>query len=245
MVVFIGDLATPGELWDTTLQHLDGQVEAHVVEIAGFAGNAATKGPLMPKLRDGLAGYLRDHHTKRPILVGHMFGAVIAYWLAMTEPDLVGGVVAVDAPPSIGQGSADPEAEEFRRVIRAADEAKFQRMMTRRFRSMTNDSERANRLAEKAVRSSPQVIGDAFYDMMTRDLRPQITHIRAPVLVFRTTGNIPPEALGEVEQHYREQLDPIPKHELVLVKDSKHFVMFDAPNAFFSHLDRFLASIPL
>jgi pimeloyl-ACP methyl ester carboxylesterase len=53
----------------------------------------------MPALRDRLANYLRDH-ARGAILVGHMFGAQMAYWLAMTEPELVGGVVAIDAPPS-------------------------------------------------------------------------------------------------------------------------------------------------
>src|ERR1700721_1861807 len=90
-VVFIPDLEAPGEIWNTTLAHLGGRFETHVIDVAGFAGNPASSGPLMPRLHDGLAIYLREH-ARGAILVGHMFGAQVAYWLAMSEPDMVSGV---------------------------------------------------------------------------------------------------------------------------------------------------------
>ncbi|WP_394825713.1 alpha/beta fold hydrolase [Pendulispora albinea] len=244
MVVFIPDLQAPGAVWDTTIEHLGGRVEAHVVDVAGFAGNAPTTGPLMPKLRDGLARYLRERHARDAIVVGHMFGGAMAFWLAMTEPDLVGGVVAVDAPPSMGNGAADADTEEHRRALLMADSEKFARMTKRRMETSVLDPERANWLVERAVRSSPRAIADAFYDMATRDLRPQIGTIRAPVLVLRTTGNIPRDDLLEAERYYRDQLAPIANHELVMVEGAKHYVMFDAPETFFAHLDRFLARGP-
>jgi pimeloyl-ACP methyl ester carboxylesterase len=144
-VVFIPDLEAPGEVWDSTVAHLSGRVEAHVVDVAGFAGNAPTPGPLMPKLRDGLARYLHERHLNRPILVGHMFGAAIAYWLAMTEPDLVGGVVAIDAPPSLAQGNAEDtaEAEEARRALATADKETFARIAHRRRCSRGRNGARA------------------------------------------------------------------------------------------------------
>jgi pimeloyl-ACP methyl ester carboxylesterase len=240
-VVFIPDLEAPGEIWDSTLAHLRGGVEAHVIEVAGFAGNPASSGPLMPRLRDGLAIYLREH-ARGAILVGHMFGAQVAYWLAMTEPDLVGGVIAIDAPPSRFNGTVDPEADEVRRAWSSASAEEFARGVRRRIGSMMADQSLASAIAAKAVRSSQPAIAEAFYDMMTRDLRAQIPNIEAPVLVLLTTGNLPPEMLPTVEDFYREELRPIARHELVVVPGSKHYAMFDAPNAFFAELDRFLAT---
>lgn len=240
-VVFIPDLEAPGEVWDTTLAHLDGGVEAHVIEVAGFAGNPACSGPLMPRLRDGLAIYLREH-ARGAILVGHMFGAQVAYWLAMTEPDLVRGVIAIDAPPSRFDGTVDPEADEVRRVWGSASADEFARGIKDRIGSMMADQTLAKTIAAKAVRSSQPVIAEAFYDMMTRDLRAQIPNIEAPVLALLTTGNLPPEMLAAVEAFYREELGPIPRHELVIVQGSKHYVMFDAPERFFVELDKFLAA---
>ena len=240
-VVFIPDLEAPGEVWDSTLAHLGGRVESHVIDVAGFAGNPACSGPLMPRLRDALAIYLREH-ARGAILVGHMFGAQVAYWLAMTEPDLVRGVIAIDAPPSRFDGTVDPEADEVRSAWGSASADQFARGIEQRIDSMMADQSLAKTIATKAVRSSQPVIAEAFYDMMTRDLRAQIPNIKAPVLVLLTTGNLPSEMLPTIEAFYREELGPIARHKLVVVPASKHYVMFDAPKAFFAELDEFLAT---
>jgi pimeloyl-ACP methyl ester carboxylesterase len=243
-VVFIPDLGAPGEVWDTTLAHLGGRVEAHVIDIAGFAGTPPTPGPLLPKLRDQLAAYLRERKLVKPILVGHMYGATVAFLVAMSEPDLVGGVIAIDSPPSRGQGDKDDDAEaaEGRKGLSEAPPEKFAMMVSRRLASMMADKELAKHLAERVVKSSQSVYAETFYDMMTRDLRAEIPKIRAPVLIFLTQGNLPQEAWPIVQKLYEAQLSVIPKHELVVVPNSKHYVMFDAPEAFFGPLDRFLAA---
>jgi pimeloyl-ACP methyl ester carboxylesterase len=240
-VVFIPDLEAPGSVWDTTVAHLGGKFETHVIDVAGFAGNPPFNGPLMPALHDGLANYLRDH-AKGAVLVGHMYGAQVAYWLAMTNPDLVGGVIAIDAPPSRSDGTPDPEAAEGRDGMAKAKPQQFAKGVTRRIGSMMADQTKAKALAEKAAKSTQSVCAETFFDMMTRDLRSQIPNIKSPVLTVLTTGNLPAEIEPEVEKMYQEQLAPIPHHELLVVKDAKHYVMYDQPDAFFAALDRFLAA---
>lgn len=80
------------------MAHLAGRYQVHVLELAGFAGAPAVSGPLMPQLRDALARYLTEQKLQGAVLVGMLFGATVAYWVAATEPGLVGGVVAIDAP---------------------------------------------------------------------------------------------------------------------------------------------------
>src|SRR5262249_22966994 len=99
-VVLIPDLQTAGNIWDTTVAQLAGRAQTHVLNVAGFAGQPPVDGPLLRRLHDDLAVYIRERGLHRPVLVGIMFGAAVAYWLAMTDPDLVGGVIAIDAPPS-------------------------------------------------------------------------------------------------------------------------------------------------
>jgi N-formylmaleamate deformylase len=245
-VIFIPDLAAPGDIWDTTVAHLGGRVEAHVLDIAGFADTPPVANPLLPKLRTQLTAYIRDHKLEKPILVGHMFGGTVAFMVAMAEPDLVGGVVSVDSPPSRGAGNADDaaEAQEGRKGLTDAPPERFAKMMAGRFKSMMADPERAKLFVDRVAKSSQAEVPDAFYDMMTRDLRVEIPKIRAPVLVFMTQGNLPPPAWPIVKEQWEAQLAAIPKHELVVVPNSKHYVMFDAPDAFFGPFDRFLASAP-
>ncbi|MFT3712890.1 MAG: alpha/beta hydrolase [Archangium sp.] len=239
-VVLLPDLAMPREAWDTTVEHLKGRYQVHVVEVAGFAGRAPVAGPLMPLLRTELATYLKEHHLEGAVLVGLMFGASVAWWLAESEPALIGGVFSIDTPPSRFNGEIDPEAAEGRDALSHAPPERFAKMMRSRFSRLMNDQTIAARLADQAVRSTPAVMADGFYDSMTRDLR-DVSSIRAPVMCLLTTESVPPEVREPQQELFRAQLSQIAKHELVVVPGAHHYVMFDDPTVYFSALDKFLA----
>lgn len=244
-VVLIPDLGMPPEVWDTTVAHLVAQqCQVHVLEVAGFAGAPAVAGPLMPQLREALARYLTEKKLRGAVLVGMLFGATVAYWVAATEPGLVGGVVAVDTPVSRFDGKIEPEAEAGRDVLLTASPERFTEMVRRRYAQLMNDQALAGRLADRARLSSPPVLADAFYDSVARDLRPGITQIRAPVLSLLTTENVPKESWAENEAAFRAELAPIPHHQVVVIEGAHHYLMFDAPEAYFAQLDRFLGSLP-
>lgn len=54
--------------------------------------------PLLSTVRKEIAGYIRRNKLDRPVIVGHSGGAM-TFWLAETEPDLVGRSVVVDGLP--------------------------------------------------------------------------------------------------------------------------------------------------
>jgi len=46
-----------------------------------------------------VAAFVREHHLKRPTLIGHSMGAKTAMALALHEPDLIESIIAVDNAP--------------------------------------------------------------------------------------------------------------------------------------------------
>lgn len=242
-IVLLPDMQAPGTIWDTTVAHLGGRAQTHVLSVAGFAGQPPIEGPLVRRLHDDLAVYIRDRDLRRPILVGHMFGAAVAYWLAMTHPELVGGVIAIDAPPSRATGDADDaaETETIRRSLLSAPPAVFAERTRRRVATMVTDPARGRELGDAAARSSQKAAAEAFYEMATLDLRAEIPKISAPVLLLLSTENIPKEDWSDYEKMFRDQLAPVRNHEIVVMKGTRHYVMFDAPEAFFQRLDTFVA----
>ncbi len=243
-VVFIPDLEAPGSVWDSTVAHLGGRVEAHVVTVAGFAGVPPVDGPVIARLRDELARYLRAHKKRDVVLVGHMFGATVAYSLLCSDPDRIAGVVAIDALPTVGVGdTASQEAEEGRHDLATADAALFAKMTRHRLMSMMASQTTAARVSAAAELSSPRTTADAFYEMMTLDLRPRLGELRAPILVIETLGNRVDEPRAALEQSWHRQLDRLPRATLLVVPESRHYVMFDAPDVFFRALDAFLISV--
>ena len=57
-VIFIPGLGCPGEMWDATIDKLDG-IQAHVLTLAGFAGTKPIKPPLAATVRKELVRYIR------------------------------------------------------------------------------------------------------------------------------------------------------------------------------------------
>jgi pimeloyl-ACP methyl ester carboxylesterase len=248
-IIFIPGLACDGSVWDATIDHLAGKLQAHVITLAGFAGSAPLDGqPLLPTARTELVEYIQQNHLERPILVGHSLGGFLAYWIAETAPALIGAAVAVDGAPNLGtliDPTATPEvirarAEAFAGPMAAMPPEQFGAAI-RGFlgRSVANPADAA-RLGAAASRSDPRTVSSAMLFMFTTDLRPDLAKIQAPVLVVAadTNGDVP---RGPLEASWHAQVDAIPRHEIVFVEHSKHFVMLDQPAAFQGALDQFLA----
>ena len=248
-IVFIPGLACDGSVWDDTVAHLAGKFQAHIVTLSGFAGSAPMDDqPLLPTARTELIEYIQRTHLERPILVGHSLGGFLAYWIAETAPALIGAAIAVDGAPNIGT-LLDPTATA--EVIRARAEAFARPMATmprdefapaiQMFLGHTMASAvDAARIGAAASKSDPRTVSDAMLFMFATDLRPDLPKIQAPVLLIAadTNGEVP---RGPLEASWRAQVDAIPRHEIVFIEHSKHFVMLDQPTAFQQALDRFLA----
>lgn len=249
-VVLILDLGVSSSVWETTIGHLAGRVETHALTLPGFAGRPPVEGPILPRVVRELARYLRERQLRGTVVVGHMFGAAVAYALAVEAPDLVGGIVAIDVLPC---QSALGEPDEPR-VQALAEAQEAYRMMVahppsidrleRRFRSMMADPVRARKLAEESSRSSGRALADAYLELMQMDLRDRVRTLRSRALVVVTDLTYPPEGWSYIAASWHRQIDPIPHHDLVEIRGAHHYVMFDKPEEWFATLDRFLDALP-
>jgi pimeloyl-ACP methyl ester carboxylesterase len=248
-IVFIPGLACDGSVWDATIAHLAGKFQTHVVTLAGFAGSRPLDGqPLLPTVHTELIEYIQQNHLEKPILVGHSLGGFLVYWISESAPALVGAAVAVDGAPHLGS-LMDPaatsavirsRAEGFARPMAAMPPEQFGAAIRSFLDRSIASPEEAARIGVVASRSDPRTVSNAMLFVSTTDLRPDLSKIQAPVLVIAAdiAGQVPRATL---EASWRAQVDAIPRHEIVFVEHSRHFVMLDQPAAFQEALDRFLA----
>jgi N-formylmaleamate deformylase len=247
-VLFIPGLGCDGSIWDGTLAHLGGKVQAHVVSLAGFAGSPPIRTPLVPTARDEIIEYVRQNHLDHPIIVGHSLGAFLAYWIAETAPDLIGGAVPVDGAPffaAVFDPTATPEkvrpdVEQMAAGFAALPPDAFATRMTRFLGQMISKPEDKQRVGVLAGKSDPKTVADAIAFVFTTDLRPDLGKIKAPVVLIigDTKGQTPRDALVST---WNGLIATIPHHELVVIDDSRHFVMLDQPAAFDAALDKSLS----
>jgi pimeloyl-ACP methyl ester carboxylesterase len=88
-------------------------------------------------------------------------------------------------------------------------------------------------------KADPRVTGEALYEDMTTDLRPDMAGIATPItLVYPWSAQLPKD---KADAFYKAEYAHAPNVTFVAVGDSAHFVMLDQPAAFRAALDAFLA----
>src|ERR671935_226720 len=96
-MVLIPGLSSSGDVWTSTVEKYRARYTCYVLTLAGFAGGPGaippTKGPYLARIRDELLEYIARNKLRRPVVVGHSLGGVIALWAAAVEPDTVGAVI--------------------------------------------------------------------------------------------------------------------------------------------------------
>ena len=242
-VILIPGLACGGAVWDATVARYRDHHELHVLTLAGFAGTTAIDGPLLPTVRAELATYIREHALRQPIVIGHSLGGFVALWLAATEPQLVGGVVAVDSLPFFAatfdaaatEASVKPKAEMMRQLLAGATADAFAAQNRMALTTMITDPKDIEPIAVMGKVTSPKAAATAVYEMMTTDLRPLLPKIRVPVLVIAAGQG---EPVADTAKQYEAQLKTLAGHRLVVAAKARHFIMLDDPQFLFAQLDR-------
>jgi pimeloyl-ACP methyl ester carboxylesterase len=246
-VIFIPGLACDGHVWDSTIAHLGGKVQAHVLTLAGFGGKPAIDKPLLPTVRDEIIEYIRANHLEKPILVGHSLGGFMTYWVAEAAPDLVAAGIAVDGAPFfaalINPNATAESAAAMAKAMReqmVGSPDKFRDGVVQFMNGAMREPAKHQDLVETSAKSDPTATADAMAFLTQTDLRGDLPKIKAPILtiVADSDGQMPRPM---IEATWKAQLAPIPAHDIIVIEHSKHFVMVDQPDAFFSAIDAFLA----
>ncbi len=231
-IILIAGLGCPGSVWDDTVAHFAG-AQTHVLTLAGYAGQAPIDKPLSATVRAELAMYIRDRKLDHPIIIGHSLGGFIAYWLAETDPELVGPTIAIDAFPALGFDPASiapvvTMAEGWKTLAKADFDGQARDM----FLAMAADPKKLEPVIAAVLKSDRRTFADSFVELFKTDLRPDLAKIKARVLVVL--------ADGPYQQQITAQVAAIPSRVVVVVPKTRHFVMFDDPVGFFRAVDAFL-----
>ena len=247
-VIFIPGLGSPGAVWDGTVAHLNGKVQAHVLTLAGFAGQPAIQPPFLLSVHDQLVDYIK--HLDHPIVVGHSLGGAMSLWLAETNSVDLGGIVDVDGLPFIAaildptmtEAKAAETAKQIAAGMGGGTHEQFVEQ-TQKFVSTMVTSEKDQKfLADAAARSDQHAFANAFAELYAKDLRadlPKITTKVTLVIATEQRGDVP---RPQLEAAWHAQIDALKGADVHFVDHAKHFVMLDQPDAFYALLDQVVAA---
>ncbi|PJJ59378.1 alpha/beta fold hydrolase [Hymenobacter chitinivorans] len=249
-MLLIPGLTCPGAVWDATVAHYQKQYQCHVVSLAGFGGQpaAANTTAFLQGVRDQLLGYIKTQKLNKPVVVGHSLGGFMGLWLSTTQPEAVGPLVIVDSlpfmaavqNPGLTAAAAKPMAEGMRQQMSQGHlPMAAQRQMVS---SLVTDSARVTQLARWGQASDPATVAQAMYDMMTTDLRADLSRVQQPALVLGAWAAY--QQFGSTKESTRaifaQQYAKLPQVRIEMSEAGRHFLMYDDTQWFFTQADAFL-----
>jgi pimeloyl-ACP methyl ester carboxylesterase len=225
-----------------------------LIQVAGFAGapaGANADGPVVAPVAEEIARYIGEAGLRKPALVGHSLGGTLAMMIAARHPNLVSRAMVVDMVPFMGAmfgtpgatpESVAPVAAQVRAGIAGTGAAQRLSMMQATMATMIRtENLRAEPLAH-ALASDAAVSGQAMYDLIVSDLRPELRQIKVPLKVLWVRAPGAPMTEVQMENFYKLSYANAPSAVLKRIPDSYHFIMFDEPEAFRRELKSLLQS---
>lgn len=252
-VILIPGLSSSRDIWNTTAAALESNHRVHLVQLNGFAGapvGANGEGLVSAPVAEEIARYIRENNLERPAVIGHSMGGSIGMMLAARHPDAVGKLMVVDMFPFMGNmfggptatpDSVRPMADQIRAAMRMAPQGIVSEQTRATINTMVRTEAARPEIIEHARTSDIGVTANAFHELITTDLRPELTNIRAPITVLYV---IPPQMPLTAEQYdgfMRASYASVPSARLVKIEDSYHFIMIDQFDRFMTEVNTFLA----
>jgi pimeloyl-ACP methyl ester carboxylesterase len=253
-IIMIPGLASSGATWDATVAHLSDRYRCIQLTLAGFVGVPPVPAPLLTTARDQIAQYILDNHLERPVIMGHSLGGSIALDLAAHYPQLVGPVVIVDSLPFFAGewfhvdnvAAAQPIIESMKAGMQNRTPEQRQAMIRSgvNTNSMATSEKDQKTLIDWGLASDQKTVTDAMIELVSTDLRPELSKIETPVLVIGTWVGLKNYGMTEdsTTEVFHRQYAGVKHLQFVMAHQARHFVMWDNPSWFNSQVDEFLAN---
>ncbi|MBV9719390.1 MAG: alpha/beta hydrolase [Candidatus Eremiobacteraeota bacterium] len=253
-LVLIPGLTDSGSVWDTTVARYESAHTIYVLTLPGFGGTPPVAAPVFDTVDRDIVAFLP--RAGKPVLIGHSLGGFLAIRLAEEHSDLIRGVIAIDGLP-VFPGLDTLPADRRAAIASAAgsrlanqSQAQFESGEVAQLGYMTKPS---NVQTARTFSKGANIAATAAYiqEMMSADLRPDLSKISVPFLEigpFDATVDpdnpfVPMKTLQEKQTYYQSLVAGDPTAKVVMVDDSRHFIMLDQPEKLFGAVDAFLTSL--
>lgn len=218
-LVLVHGLSGSARWWARNVEPLARHCRVHVIDLFGFGSSRAGPPFVLAEAARQLVRWLDALNIKRASVVGHSMGGFIAADLAAAYPDRVERLALVDAV-------AVPLGRRHLQHVSALLRGLW--YMPPGFLPI---------LLTDAARAGPLTLCKAARELLSADLTPRLTHIRATtLLIWGERDALVPVALG---QRLRAA---IPRARLAVVPRAGHNPMWDAPEPFNRLLIEFLTT---
>ena len=253
-LVLIPGLTDSGKVWDATVARYQSTHTIYVLTLPGFGGRPKVAAPMLDAVDRDIAAFLPK--AGKPVLIGHSLGGSLAIRLAEEHSDLISGVVAIDGLPVFpGLENQTPQA---RAAIADGASSRIATLTPDQFAAgqktqlgFMTKPENVDTAASFSQGADPAATAEYLREDLEADIRPNLSRITVPLLEIGPFDAsldpkdpyVPHATLADKQKYYQSLFANDPKAKVVIIDNSRHFIMLDQPVALYSAIDAFLASI--
>lgn len=233
-VLLLPGLMSGRHVWDAAVRAAPGY-RYHLVQVAGFAGEAArgnAQGRILAPLAEELSRYIEVNRLNRPAIVGHSMGGTLGLMLAARYPARVGRLMVVDMLPRPTAMYGGTAGSDLAGLLEGwIDNPHARRALSGLIAAFSPPEGNGG--------SDPDVSARAMHELGRIDLTSELPGIRAPLTVVYAAPDAPARATADAA--FRTAYRGAPGARLVRMDGSGHAVMIDQPRRFAELLRAFLA----
>lgn len=242
MIFIPGLLCGPWE-WAGEIRNFSPDYTIYALTLPGFDGQPAIQGALFQTVSSDFWSLLQSRGIEKPIVVGRSLGGTLAIMLAEQHSDRLRAIIAVDGMPifpgleKLTPGQREDAAQRFASMLSAAQTPQQFEYAEKTYALPTLMSSPSDiaAVAPLVAKSDPKPSGAWAAEDVRGDLRPQLDRISVPLLEV-----VPGRALAP---YYGSLLAGDSTAHVVPVENSRHFVMYDQPQALHAAIAQFLSGI--
>ncbi len=255
-LIFLPGLTCGPWEWSSQIQTFSKNYSVYALTLPGFDGRKPIAGALFSTVSTDVWSLIAAQHLDRPVLIGHSLGGTMALLMATQNKAPLGGVIAVDGLPVF------PGAEKQTPAQRAQSAAQMSGMMARletpaQFEAaersyvlpyLVSAPDDISIIAKLVSHSDPGATAKWMAEDYQLDLRPALKNATAPILEIapydaKLEGTMIPSANAK-QAYYAGLLANAPSAKVQVVEHSRHFIMYDQPQALDAALTAYVQALP-
>ncbi len=256
-LILIPGLTDSAKAWTATIVHFEPTHTIYALTLAGFGGRPAVQPPMIDKADADIAALITREHLNHPIVIGHSMGGFLTIRFAEEHSGLIGGAIAVDGLPVLAgmdkmtpeERGADPLTRMFESMAKATPDEFMEGQ--RKVLPYLTKAQNVDAVAALSEGASPAASASYVQELSRADLRPQLGKITVPLLELAPFDPTldpfnpasPMKTATDKVHYYQMLLSGDKTAKVALINDSRHFIMFDQPQAFYDAVDGFLKTL--
>ena len=256
-LIMVPGLNSAAAVWDETcaqLQPID--VQCHIVQLPGFAGLPAIQGDrakdkFLSTMRESLLNYIDAKKLQKPMMIGHSLGGELALQMAIKTPSKLERIIIVDSlpffpaatAPTATAATAKPMADGMKTGMMQGSLDMYHSRLKGNLGGMTLSEKRLETLLKWGVASDRATTTQAMYELMTIDLRDDLSKITSPTLVLGAWAAYAQYGSTKeaVRKTYTDQYANLKGVQIEMSETGYHFLMWDDPQWLVTQVKAFIA----